>query len=92
MAFGRHSDVMRWHKIIPSLNPPPPITFGAAQANGALAHQINLAIPLAMARTNRAKHIKIADARQNRDAMKRMRIVRPGAMDEALSVGHRAAC
>ena len=90
MAFGRHCDVIRWHQIIARLNPPPPIALGATHANRALAHQINLAVPLAIARTDRAKRIKIARARNGRDAVKRMAIMRAGAVDDALNVGHGA--
>ena len=90
MAFGRHGDVIRWHQIIARLNPAAPIALGATHANRALAHQINLAVPLAIARTDRAKHIKIASARNGRDAVKRMGIVRAGAVGDALNVGHGA--
>ena len=91
IAFGRHRDVIRWHQIIPRLNPASPIALGAALANATLAHQINLAVPLPIARTDGAKRIKIADARAKGDAIKRVGIVRAGTQGDALGVGHGGA-
>ena len=56
----------------------------------ALAHQINLAVPLAITRADRTQHIKSARAREGGKALKRVGIVRAGTQDKALGVGHRA--
>jgi hypothetical protein len=75
---------MRTDHIIPSLDPPSPITFAADMALGTLADQIDLTIPLPMPCTRRALKIEIATPRLKRDAVQGMGLMRPGTLHNAL--------
>jgi hypothetical protein len=86
ITLGRHGNVMRRHEIIARFNPAAPVTLITDCAFGTMAHKVNLAIPLAIARTDRATHIKIAVARLARDAINGVGILRPGANDNAFFV------
>ncbi len=86
----RHFDVMLWHQIVPGLDPSARIAAFAKVALGAMAGEINLAVPLAMPRTIRAKRIQIAAPGLHRDAIKGMGVIRAGAQDDAFFMRHGA--
>lgn len=89
-AIGRQRDVVTGNHVSPGLDPAAPVAFRAGDADRAVADQIDLAVPLAMARADRATHVEVAAAVTDGDAIERVRIVRAGAMDDVGGVRHRA--
>jgi hypothetical protein len=77
---------MRRNEIFACLNPTATIAFLAAMAFGAVAHKVDLDIPLAMARAPRAARVKIAVAWMQRNAIKGVRRVRARTLHNALFV------
>lgn len=77
---------MRRHQIIACFDPATPVAFVADGALRALADEINLAVPLAVACTEWAELIKITHARLKRDAVQRVRLLCARASDNALFV------
>lgn len=79
---------MRRHHVVPRLDPPAPVALVAQTALGAMADQIDLAIPLAVTGANRTNRIEIPRARLDGDAVERVGVLRGGAGDDAGFVGH----
>jgi hypothetical protein len=77
---------MRANQILPRLNPAAPIALVADMAFAALAHQIDLDVPLTVPGTKRAAHIQIACPGLERDTVQGMSLIRPGAGNNALNM------
>ncbi len=74
---------MRAHHIIACFYPAAPVAAFAAVAFAPVTDQAYLAVPLAMPCTVRAHHIQVPPPRLHGDSVKRMKVLRTGAMDDA---------
>ena len=88
IAIFRQLDVVRRHHVVPGLDPPAPVAFGAQAALGALADQIVLAIPLAVPGADRTDRIEIARPRLDGDTVEGVGFLWGGAGNNVGFVGH----
>ena len=91
LTLRRQRDVVAGDHVGPRLDPPAPVAFGTGDADRAVADKVDLAIPLAMPRADRAARIEIAGAVAYRNAVERVRIGGAGTMDDVRGVGHGGA-
>jgi hypothetical protein len=77
---------MRADQIISRLDPAAPVTRVTDMAFGAVADQINLAIPLPVSTARHAHGVKITPTWLERNTVKRMRVLWPRALNNAFFV------